>query len=265
MNILVGADPEVFVKQNGTFRSAYGLIKGDKRNPFKVDNGAVQVDGMALEFNIDPANSEEAFVGNIQSVMQQLSSMVPEYQVEAVPVATFGSDYINAQPLKARELGCDPDYNAWSGQENVSPDEELPFRTGAGHVHIGWTDGENIDDEGHRDTAMRVARQMDFYLGLPSLLFDGDTMRRSMYGCAGAFRTKTYGVEYRTLSNVWLQDELSISWVYRAISKGLADLAAGIDLAEIHGDIQDIINTSDTERARELIKTIGLEVPYVGQ
>ena len=55
--ILVGCDPEVFVKQNGVFKSAFGLIKGDKKNPQKIRNGAVQVDGMALEFNIDPAAS----------------------------------------------------------------------------------------------------------------------------------------------------------------------------------------------------------------
>jgi hypothetical protein len=265
MNILVGADPEVFVKQNGIFRSAYGLIEGDKANPFAVKDGAVQVDGMALEFNINPANTEEAFVGNVQSVLAQLSAMVPEYEVVAVPVATFGSDYINAQPYAARELGCDPDYNAWSGKENVKPDEDLPFRTGAGHVHIGWTQGENIDDAMHRETAMQVARQMDFYLGLPSLLFDGDTMRRGMYGCAGAFRSKSYGVEYRTLSNVWLQDELSVSWVFRAVSKGLAALMEGNDLSERYGDIQEVINTSDVARAREIIKEAGLEVPYVGQ
>ena len=56
-NILIGCDPEVFVKQNGVFRSAHGLIRGDKKNPQKIRSGAVQVDGMALEFNIDPART----------------------------------------------------------------------------------------------------------------------------------------------------------------------------------------------------------------
>ena len=56
--ILVGCDPEVFVAQGGVFKSAYNLIKGDKKNPQKIRSGAVQVDGMALEFNIDPAATE---------------------------------------------------------------------------------------------------------------------------------------------------------------------------------------------------------------
>ena len=50
--ILVGCDPEIFVKQAGVFKSAHGLVVGDKKDPQKVNKGAVQVDGMALEFNI---------------------------------------------------------------------------------------------------------------------------------------------------------------------------------------------------------------------
>lgn len=55
----IGADPEVFVGREGQFFSAHGLVPGNKRRPHKVDRGAVQVDGMALEFNIDPASSYE--------------------------------------------------------------------------------------------------------------------------------------------------------------------------------------------------------------
>ena len=68
MEILVGCDPEVFVKKNNQFVSAHGLIRGDKKNPFPVKDGAVQVDGMALEFNINPAHSENEFVFSVQSV-----------------------------------------------------------------------------------------------------------------------------------------------------------------------------------------------------
>ena len=53
--ITVGADPELFVKKGRSFQSAYGMIPGTKQKPKKVIKGAVQVDGMALEFNIDRA------------------------------------------------------------------------------------------------------------------------------------------------------------------------------------------------------------------
>lgn len=261
MHIKLGADPEVFMKLDGKFISAYNMIPGDKVNPFAVNDGAVQVDGMALEFNIDAADDGEAFLHNITSVMAQLKQMVPEYEVVAVPVAEFGSEYIAAQPLAARELGCDPDYNAWSGKENVSPNEELPFRTGAGHVHLGWTEGATIDDPAHLSEAQAIVRQLDFFLGLPSLLYDAGVKRRSMYGAAGAFRCKPYGVEYRTLSNAWLQSEDLISWVYRASNAAVTAMLEGNVLEKQYGDIQDIINTSNVEAALEIIEAEGLEVP----
>lgn len=259
-NILVGADPELFVMRNGKFVSAYGLIKGDKKNPLKVDKGAVQVDGMALEFNIDPASTEDEFYVNIQTVMGILKGMVPDHEHALVPVADFSKEYIEAQPDEAKDLGCDPDFNAWSGAVNQKPDVQLPFRTASGHVHIGWTEGELPEDYGHNNMCQMAAKQMDFYLGLPSVLFDGDTRRREMYGKAGAYRPKSYGVEYRTLSNAWLKSEELIRWVFANVHKGMQELMQGNSLWEKYGDIQDIINTSDKDRAKAIISDAGIQL-----
>jgi len=260
MKILVGCDPEVFVKQGGKFMSAFGLIRGDKKNPQKVDKGAVQVDGMALEFNIDPAASEQEFVINVKEVYETICKMVPEYQVIAVPVADFSLEYLAAQPKEALELGCDPDFNAWEHKANNRPNGNVPMRTASGHVHIGWTDGEEPFAYDHVQRCEAVARQCDFYLGLPSLLYDAATRRREMYGKAGAYRPKPYGVEYRTLSNAWLNSEKLMAWVYRAAIKATESVIKGDVLAEKYGDIQEIINTSDVERAQEIIKAEKLEI-----
>lgn len=264
MQIMIGADPELFMKQNLEFVSAHGMVPGSKSEPFPVDNGAVQVDGMALEFNINPAKEEEEFVFNISSVMQQLKGMLPTFEIVAEPVAHFGFECIKAQPLEAVILGCDPDFNAWlGGEENPTPDGDKPFRTGAGHIHIGWTDNEDIHDLMHVEACMSIVRQLDFYLGLPSLLFDGDPTRREMYGAAGCFRPKPYGVEYRVLSNRWLSTEELQRWVYSNTMKAIDSLQNGNNLAEIYGDIQEVINTSDVQAATELIKLIDIEIPNV--
>lgn len=260
--ILVGCDPEVFVKKNGIFQSAFGLIAGDKKNPQKVDKGAVQVDGMALEFNIDPAASEAEFLMNVQDVFNIMKRMVPEFEVVAVPVADFDQAYLSAQPKEALELGCDPDFNAWTRQANPRPDGERPMRTASGHVHIGWTENESKEDGNHIHRCELIAKQLDFHLGLPSLFYDGDKRRREMYGKAGAYRPKPYGVEYRTLSNAWLNSEELIKWVYRATQRGVETAMNGIFLHEKYGDIQDIINTSDKDRALAIIKEEGIEVCY---
>lgn len=258
--ILVGCDPEFFVKQKGIFKSAFGLIKGDKKNPQRVNRGAVQVDGMALEFNIDPAASEDEFCVSINTVLDQMRLLVPDHEFAMVPVATFTQEYMKTQPKEALELGCDPDFNAWSGDANPKPDGDRPFRTASGHIHIGWTNGQSIDDLGHVNVCRDVVKQMDFFLGLPSLMYDADTQRREMYGKAGCCRFKPYGVEYRTLSNAWLTDDKRKAWVFRAVQAGVAAFEKGRCLYEKYGDIQDIINNSDVAKAKAIIKYEQLEV-----
>ena len=261
IKVLCGADPEIFVKKNGEFVSAYGLIPGTKKQPYQVDKGAVQVDGMALEFNIDPASDEEEFCINVQTVFHTLKLMVPEYEIACVPVADFDEMYMKAQPAEALELGCDPDFNGWTMQANDKPNGDRPFRTASGHVHIGWTEGEDVNEHAHFVRCCHVARQMDFFLGLPSIAYDADVRRRELYGKATCLRPKPYGMEYRTLSNAWLKDEHLIKWVFRNVQAGMQRLFNGELLANKYGDIQHIINTSNWKEASKIIKAEGIEVP----
>lgn len=256
----IGCDPEVFLKKEGEFVSACGLIPGTKSSPHRVDNGAVQLDGMAAEFNTDPAESEEEFLYNVSNVLEQLQAIVPEHELSFSPVANFGTEYIASQPDEAKELGCDPDYNAYTGGENPSPDEAQPFRTGAGHVHIGWTEGADLDDPNHIEMCRMAVKQMDLYLGLPSLLWDDDVQRREMYGKAGAYRVKPYGVEYRTLSNAWLKSPELRSLVYKNAVKGMEALAKG-DRGFEKFPLEESINVAGFDPT-DVLKEEGID--YVG-
>lgn len=243
-NLQVGADPEVFLFKDGNPVSAVGLVPGTKANPFKVDKGAVQLDGMAAEFNIDPAKSPEEFNENIQAVLSTLKSMVGEHNLNAIPTAHFGAEMIAAQPDSARELGCEPDYNAYTRQENPRPNGNAPFRTGAGHVHIGWTSDADPFSEAHFNDCRMLAIQLDSWLGLPAMMFDKDTTRRELYGDWGAFRPKPYGMEYRVLSNAWLQSPELITWVFNQTKKAFAALfdKGGVSCSDIRDYSHDIRN-----------------------
>lgn len=260
MEFLIGCDPEVFVRKGKLFQSAHKLIPGDKKNPFKVNKGAVQVDGMALEFNIDPAATSTEFCINVQTVLDQMIKMVPGYEVVISPVAHFTEDVMKAQPPEALELGCDPDYNAWTGLPNIKPNANRPMRTASGHVHIGWTKNEDITDPDLIGRAYAAARQMDFYLGLPSLFYDDDQERREMYGKGGCCRVKPYGVEYRTLSNAWLKSERLMTWVFNNAQKGMQELVSGNNLAAKFGNVEEIINTGNKKEARSILKAANIEV-----
>jgi len=210
----IGADPEFFVKKFGQLTSAYGLIPGSKDKPYPVKKGAVQVDGMALEFNIDPADSYSEFEENMSTVLDGIIAMVPGYEIFVEPVADFGLEYIKSQPKEASDLGCSPDFNAYTKTANPRPDVNTPFRTASGHVHIGWTNGVDINDEGHLEACRALTKALDLYLGVPSLTWDRDDRRRSLYGAAGAFRPKHYGMEYRVLSNKWIMNPTLRKLVY---------------------------------------------------
>ena len=141
MELLVGADPEVFVK-DATDRnvSGHGMVPGTKKNPHKVPHGAVQVDGTALEFNIKPAKNEGEFVSRIFSVMEQLHDMIPEgHTLDTSATVEYGQAYFDALPKYAKRLGCQPDYDAYTGYEMARGEAPKTMRTAAGHIHIGWT------------------------------------------------------------------------------------------------------------------------------
>lgn len=252
----IGADPEFFLKDKSTgkFVSAHGIVPGTKRQPLPVEGGAVQVDGMALEFNINPAETYEEFSKNIKVVLKQLREMVdPQLEFAFEPVAHFGKEYIDSQPDVAKELGCEPDYNAWTSQINPKPNADLGFRTASGHVHIGWTNQQDITHAEHIEACEMMVKQLDFYLGVPALLWDHDTVRSSMYGAPGAYRPKHYGVEYRTLSNVWLKSEDTIRYVFNQ-SLRAAEMLMAQNRAYSYGIDVNVIK--NTYRARDVYDVI---------
>jgi hypothetical protein len=257
--ILVGADPELFAKMGGKFVSAHGMIRGTKRKPFLVRDGAVQVDGMALEFNIDPASNSKEFISNIESVLGQLADMVPGAELCMEAVAEFDEEYMNSQPAVARELGCDPDFNAYTMLKNNPPNGKVNFRTAAGHVHVGWGQFSMEDDRHFADCAA-LSKQMDVLLGVPSVLFDDCAKRRELYGKAGAFRPKPYGVEYRVLSNKWLQSKNLMAFVYDRAVESIERCIRGDLVYERVRDAEDVINTSNKKRAEEICTELGIAV-----
>lgn len=256
MKLLVGCDPEMFVRNpnSGQMVTAWGMIPGTKAKPFKVKKGAVQVDGMALEINITPVNNRADFITNCTTVMDQLKEMIPGYEIVMTPTARFDPIYWDTEvPAAAKAMGCDPDFCAWTdGTVNNRPDNPSPFRAAGGHIHLGWDRDVDIRDPSHIDDCCTMAKQLDYYLGINSLRYDPDSERRKLYGQAGAFRPKSYGMEYRTLSNAWMLSPKLMGWVFDAAQKAYTDLVAGQEIAQMYGNrAQIIINNNDTDWPRK--------------
>ena len=221
IEITVGADPEIFIGHGPEPVSAYGVVPGTKQEPFRVERGAVQVDGMATEFNIDPANTSEEFQLNLTTVMNQLKSMIGDCEFIDTASIDFSDEIIKTQPLEALLLGCEPDYNAYTLEENPTPVPPGNMRTAGGHIHIGGLPSDDPQSPQHLQTMSRLIKAMDECIGTYSIFWDRDDRRRSMYGMAGAMRPKSYGVEYRSLSNKWIFNENLVKFVYDGVARSL--------------------------------------------
>jgi len=268
-----GADPELFiVDDKGRHVSAEGLIPGTKLEPHPVEGGAVQVDGMAAEFNIDPVDNFDAFNHNINKVMGALKAMLPKgYGFSVIPSVEFDEEVWANSPDEAKALGCSPDFNAWTGGVNPPPmnNDRPRLRTASGHLHIGWTKDADTSDLGHLTACQDLVKQLDWFLGAWSLTKDPDPIRRSLYGKAGACRYKDYGVEYRVLSNFWITSKPKRLEVWNRMNTAI-NLMASIYLPgrstyqRFSGTLIESINTShlSSDLTRNFtfpIKTIKLD------
>ncbi len=225
MEILIGTDPEIFIQDKKTkdFVSAHSYFPGTKDAPFPVKEGAIQVDGVAAEFNITPSDNFVDFAGRIASVTTVMRTMLanqnPDLELVVTPTATFSRVYFDELPEDTKKLGCSPDYNAWTKRMNEPPKTTEPFRTGAGHIHIGWYEdsyADVTDEEEFLPMCRDIVKTLDASLYVMSQAWDDDRRRRNLYGRKGSFRPKLYGLEYRVLSNMFLYKPSIVQWVFEA-------------------------------------------------
>jgi hypothetical protein len=95
---------------------------------------------------------------------------------------------------------------------------------------------------------------------VPSVLMDTGDLRKQLYGKAGAHRIKSYGPEYRTLSNFWIFSKHLTSWVYDNVERALEAVYNGMSFEEDGKLIQSCINENIKPLAERLIGKYQLQV-----
>lgn len=246
----IGCDPEYSLSDGTQYYPVNGLIGGTKRKPVMVNMGSWQEDCVAAEIGIIPAEVEDDFVSNIRIVTSQLSDFLKPMQLSLAVVSSVDFPREMLDSAEAWEFGCDPDYSAYGMHRNPRPNADGTLRTFGGHVHVSW---EKADSKNDKEFVQRLIFFMDLYLGVPSILYDNDTLRRSLYGSAGSFRYKPYGVEYRSLSNFWLRSEALQKWVFRNTRRAFEMAQTELDISEDLDRIRNCINASDITEARMLV------------
>jgi len=268
----IGTDTEIFLKdKDGKSITAIGLIGGTKQKPRAILDklgSAVQEDNVMCEFNTPPAENGTQWVGGINKV---LAFIIDELKtkgivIDIVPSVEF--DSLSLAHPQAMHMGCDPDFSAWTLEQNpqLDPSVMKNIRTAGGHIHVSFS---YRGGPPNRIQMMNVIRMMDLTLGVPSVILDTDDRRRNYYGIPGAHRVKAEDrVEYRTLSNFWIKNDTLKEWAYNNTVDAIRRLNrlgsfGGEELwgTALEKDILQCIRTSDRKLAARLVATSNVQMP----
>lgn len=257
----IGTDPEFFPRQNGKIVSVAGKLGCTKDQKLELaPDVRLQEDNVLAEFDINPQSGFVAFNENVKRGLDLVNAKLNEHNMElayGVSSHIYTKEELESFDKSAFVFGCTPDFNAFTGQKNPSPQAaNAGLRTAGGHVHIGYGQTVPVDMKSQQCAGVLC----DYYLSILSVLMDTDTRRKELYGKASCIRFKEYGIEYRSLSNFWVAEETHRKTVYEQVEKvvknlnfdHLMELNAKLPIEKLH----QIINTNDVKEADNFLSRL---------
>jgi len=248
-NVTLGADIEVFLEEKETKKliSSVGLIPGSKTMPHYIgeEGYALETDNVSTEFLIPIFTTSEELIVHVNYMRNVIQERIPGYlSISKKASGTFCDEELDT--LEAKTFGCEPDFNAWTNKVNkFVKARSTNLRTNGFHIHIGYKNPSLY-------TSLDLIKAMDLCLGVPSIILDPDIRRRSLYGKAGAYRIKPYGVEYRVLSNYFINSdqlmEFIVNGTYQAVK-----LVNNYTCLDNDMRIPKCINTNNPTLARNIL------------
>lgn len=200
----LGADPEIFVRNLKTGLIVPSMEVLRKTRPLDSYGNHVVPDGVQLEFHPRPASCTGRVGDFYRACIVDWQKELEKHDLtlDFTPTIKITDEEWNTIPTEARQLGCNPSLNIWD-TFTLQPNAEYRWRSAGGHLHIGFKSLSRLYER-----RADVIPLCDYLIGNTFVLFDRDpyaAVRRESYGRAGEYRLPDYGVEYRTLSNVWLR------------------------------------------------------------
>lgn len=240
--ITLGSDVELAVHKSGVPVSVEGMLGGTKKEPVWYDNFNIQEDNVNAEYAINPVSSLDEWLLFHHQAIHTVGELLPTGHGVLFNASTY-YDTSQLESDSAQKFGCDTDWSAWRGSRNRPPDPRKAgsLRTCGGHIHVGYSGINGAD----------LVKWMDILLGIQSIFMEEDTTRRKLYGQAGSYRPKPYGIEYRALSNFWASTEEGMTWAYEQTMKAVQYCKDGVRLSAIPNltNIPRCIDTYDVRSA----------------
>lgn len=213
-----GSDPEFFLITEGKFKSAIGVLP-DKEYAISKNGCYYYYDNVLAEAQLKPVFKKEELIKNVKDCLDGLICSVPSfYKISLGSAAHFDEGELSHP--KAKEINCVPEWDVYTLNQNLPPQEVMftSLRTAGGHIHLGDKSFFQKDLN-----IVNVIRMMDLFLAIPSILLDKDKTakeRRKVYGHPGTHRKTEINdrIEYRTLSNFWLASPDLVEFIYDVCS-----------------------------------------------
>ena len=256
----VGSDPEVFaIDSKGQVIPAFKWLPSQTSRANKL---APFWDGFQAEYNVLPYTCHQNLQHALRTGLQETYQAIKKYDKTATltydSVLPISPKLMESVSDTEAALGCSPSINIYPDVEQLFiPDgRELPIRFAGFHVHHGLTQ-YGLSGKKEIENRVRMMDRMGSVI-LTSLL-EGleDPRRRMFYGRAGEHRLPAHGLEYRVPPSAALVHPvvtiIALDVLRQAgnfASKGL------LEAWKCEGDTQTqhIINTSDVEQARSVMK-----------
>ena len=214
----VGADVEGFLvhTEEGDIRPCVGVFDGTKDAPWRPENMpegfAIQEDNVMVEFNVPPVEDSYAGADGIKLAKNMVKNEAATrgyYPLWNTPVHEFKPSQLTSK--QAQNIGCDVDYDAYTGGKARTNVPNLTnWRSCGGHIHLGGD---------FKCPDFVAALFAELYLGVcgagvTNTYRQEKNCRDQWYGLPGVFRSKTYGIEYRTPDNGWIRDGQTSEYTY---------------------------------------------------
>lgn len=278
-----GEDPELMlVSRDGHYKSAIPIINADKEHKLSIGNHNLFYDNVLAEMNVKPGYSKGEVVANLGDCLRQVAKVIHPFRLKVQASQTYPA--AECKHKDALVFGCEAEFCSYE-MAQLSPPTCEPgncFRSAGGHIHLGYSGeaypllapiknpGTEDEDRMDRDWGrVWVVRMLDLFVGIPALFVDHDPTsreRRKLYGGAGTHRPKeNYGVEYRAISNFWLQSPKLTSLVYDLAAytvnfvarQGHLELWKNEQECKYNTDeLRRTINQSDHKSARKFMEEI---------
>ena len=231
----LGSDPELFfVRDNEVVPSNLVVTRGER----------VIQDGFQGELNPMSNTCRQVSGAGIGDAFREAMALAKSAgaTVSLKVGHVIGDGAWKNSPLTLRRFGCNPTLNTYEKSFKRVTGLRERFRAAGGHIHMG---GLTENDKANPD---KLVALWDIFAGNTCVLIDRDpdnARRRKIYGRAGEHRMKSYGIEYRVLSNFWLKHYILWSFCTALLRNGLVFFRLGM--------YDEIVQRFDMTKVRKAI------------